>query len=87
MAVLLAVLEPDPSRETGRGLAHAAALVEMTAFGAVPAASIPGLLEKARGAEWGLSVPSSKTAVRVKSVDWAVKETVQSMALAIGFIS
>ncbi|WP_448873065.1 hypothetical protein [Desulfobulbus propionicus] len=77
-----------PSKATVRGAVPAATLVLINAVGS--RSFLPESLEesgeglKAKGAEWGLSVPSTKVAVRVKLVGVLVMATVQSMAVALG---
>ena len=50
----------------------------------VVSVAVSAFAVKANGAEWGLSVPSLKVAVRVKLVVSAVSVTWQSMEVAVG---
>ena len=73
-------VEEDALKPTVSGAEPLRALTVMTAFNAVSLG-----MTKAKGADCRLSVPPLKAAARVKLVVLAVRDTVQSREVALGF--
>ena len=74
-------MEDDASKATVSGVVPLTALAVRTACNATDGAMAA---VKEKGAEWGLSVPSLKAAVRVKLVVAALRVTWQSIDVAAG---
>ena len=84
----VALVEPLALNETFRGACPAAADVDITAVGGKVGCGDPAPvsagLAKAKGADFGLSVPFVKVAASEKLVMSAVRDTVQSIEVALG---
>ena len=73
-------VEVEPLKVTASG---AIPLVGLAVTAACNGSTAPLGLVKAKGAEWGLSVPLLKAAVNVKLVVSAVRDTRQSIDVAL----